>query len=319
MFVEIKESVRKYHVGFEQDNRKKFKKGPNKGRSETVTTCQIFLITEASGPTLVGSGVAVLGKRDKPNSVAGCRYALERALDDAKLGKAANALFWQEFQLRHRRCAGGVIRKDSPMFFGDGSKIKLYPHQRRAMQTIGRMYGGEFVTRQCEDRCHRVGGTAPVVFNVTSPDYGKRLDDLRDLFNNTANHKRWAGGGWPTAEVTAKMQELVAKADYSKLEERLLAHDGVSKVHDEFVIDCDKYKSEFKIDEVLRYNGDSHKVISIHGPLVTIQPLVGDTKKVWDWELTKRSGKRGLIQQWRDAGCSWTGFWKWLWKREDDD
>lgn len=103
MHVEIKAETRRYHVGFQQDKSKKFRNGPNRGRPQTVTACKIFLLTKASGPTLVGRGVTTLGSKDKADSLVAFRIALTRALDDAKLGKAANGLFWQEFQLRHRR------------------------------------------------------------------------------------------------------------------------------------------------------------------------------------------------------------------------
>lgn len=99
MNVEIKESVRRYHVGFEQDGSKKFKDG----RPQTVTTCKIWFLLKHLRPQLVAEGVTTLGKQDKASSLIGCTIALERALDNAKLGKAANGLFWQEFHLRHRR------------------------------------------------------------------------------------------------------------------------------------------------------------------------------------------------------------------------
>ena len=103
MNIEIKAATRRYHVGFEQDNSAKFKDG----RPRTVTVCKIFLLTETSGHTLVGRGITTLGKKDKADIVVACRYALMRALDNAKLGKEANTTFWREFQLRHRRPAIG--------------------------------------------------------------------------------------------------------------------------------------------------------------------------------------------------------------------
>ena len=103
MLVTVKEDVRRYYVGFEIDHSVKFKKGPNKGRPQTVTACKIFLLTEASGQTLVASGVTVLGSKDKPDVMEGLKFALSRALTKAKLGRYVNALIWQEFQLTHRR------------------------------------------------------------------------------------------------------------------------------------------------------------------------------------------------------------------------
>lgn len=99
MLIELTESVRRYHVGFKQDKSKKF---PN-GRPQTVTTCKIFLLTPASGATLVGRGVTTLGRKDKDDFMVASKIALTRALDDAKLGKHANTLIWQKYQLRQKR------------------------------------------------------------------------------------------------------------------------------------------------------------------------------------------------------------------------
>ncbi len=134
MNIEIKAETRRYHVSFEIDKSTRFVKGPNKGRPQTVTECWIGLLGEVNGITLVGRGTTTLGSKDDADSVLGCKIALERALDDAKLGKAANGLFWQEFQLRHRRGAmtftnvvdnyGGLPDKliDSAQAFEDEAK-----------------------------------------------------------------------------------------------------------------------------------------------------------------------------------------------------
>jgi hypothetical protein len=94
MNVTTKSETRRYYVSFGQSGKGIFLNGPNKGRTRTVTTCKIFLLTEASGQTLVGKGVTTL--RLRPHLLT-CKMALTLALDDAKLGEAANAEFWREF------------------------------------------------------------------------------------------------------------------------------------------------------------------------------------------------------------------------------
>ncbi len=90
MFVRTSEN--KYYVGFEQDRR----------RPRATTSCKIFLMTDASGPTLVGRGQTLQGKKDVFNCVAGCRYALKRALADANFTKSTRELFWKVFHFCHR-------------------------------------------------------------------------------------------------------------------------------------------------------------------------------------------------------------------------
>ena len=166
MFVKINEAVREYHVAFEQDRSKRFEKGPNKGRPQTVTDCKIWLLP---GPTLVGKGDTVLGCKDKADSVEACKHALSRALADAKLGKEANTLFWEEFHKRHRRvtCQHKVVAKGNGTDWCTersrecrqercGGPVHgyggLYSHQRRAMMATGHVPSASYIYRRHEFR-----------------------------------------------------------------------------------------------------------------------------------------------------------------------
>lgn len=103
MHIVIKSETRRYHVAFKQDNSKVFTKGSHKGGLQTVTTCEIFLLTATSGPTLISTGVTTLGSRDKPDSYIGCKEAFERALSTAYFNKRETTAFWKEFRKRHKR------------------------------------------------------------------------------------------------------------------------------------------------------------------------------------------------------------------------
>jgi len=149
MNVEIKSETRRYHVGFKQDRFKKFKKGPNKGRPQTVTTCKIFLLTEASGPTLVSKGVTTLGKQDTDSSYEGCKMAFERALSSTYFSKRETTAFWKEFRLRHRLCSEAFSNVGGSFFGHTGGPVHgyagLYSHQKRMidkMIVMGNPSGG---------------------------------------------------------------------------------------------------------------------------------------------------------------------------------
>ena len=93
MFVQTNEN--RYHVAFELDRRRP--------RARAVTRCKIFLLTDASGPTLVSQGETLQGKEDEFNAVTGCRFALKRALANYGFQKSTRTLFWKEFNRRFRR------------------------------------------------------------------------------------------------------------------------------------------------------------------------------------------------------------------------
>lgn len=388
MNVEIKEAIRRYHVSFEQNRSKKF----TNGRPQTVTTCKIWLLG-GKQPQLIGEGVTTLGRKDKSDSLVACRIALTRALGDAKLGRYANSLFWQEFQLRHRHPkftniggtfsglprklidAGNAFNAEARLSCGHRLKAKgsgtdwctehgyectpsapcstlrpvhgyggLYSHQRRAMKKmmamsnpIGRGPAAFYAHRrheysdknvgniiasyhdmpvkprnkseelrkmyspQAEGRCHRVG--QPVhnitITNTVAPaDQLKKLlhgdaarKQILDILGDNARRQKWLQGVWAVADerLTAKMLAMSLNANelFKKIDAELLSRPGITKVHDEYIIDADKFVPAFKTSEIVTYMGDKARVFSVHGPLVIIHSD-GVTYDVFDHELEKR-------------------------------
>lgn len=205
MNIEIKEAVRKYYVSFEQDRTKKFSDGPNRGRPQTVTECTIILLTESSRVTLVGRGVTTLGKEDKANNLIGCTMALTRALDDAKLGKHANGLFWQEFRLRHRRLDAVTCREvyELPKTLLDSAaafEVEVEAEARRVramkkMVALGNSPGRRLVPIRAERQRRKSQTTDIKVINInTYADVLERMladsSRIKDILEADANTKR---------------------------------------------------------------------------------------------------------------------------------
>ncbi len=127
MHVKIKSETRNYQVAFEQGKVKRFKKGPNKDRAQIITTCKIYLLTEASGPTLISSGVTVLGSEDKPNDLIGCNHARKRGIDVTML--AANLDRTVSERIRRHGIALNLVQKFQP-------KIALVIHAAKTSTTL---------------------------------------------------------------------------------------------------------------------------------------------------------------------------------------
>lgn len=340
MNVQIKESIRRYHVAFEQNNSKAFTKGPQRGGLQTVTTCMIWLLTEAGGKTLVGRGVTTRGPKDKADNQFAFKLAFTRALDHARLGKAANAEFWQEFHKRHRRpeqldyrfanaitrfhadyhdpvkmvCRpftnmGGTFSGLNKMFIpvkpvlSDGCPHQLkakgsgsdhcakHAFECTASAPCDRLnpvtphgYGGlhSFQKQQAEDRCHRVGKTV-------GSNHVIRIKEIMQQTTLNERRRQWLHGLWAVSDerLTARMHqmELIATDEFSRVEAELLARPGVSKVHNEYIIDPSEFKPMYKVGRVLRHGGQPVVVREVNGVAVTVEPLIGDNRVVMDWEL----------------------------------
>jgi len=300
MFVKIKEAVRRYHVSFEQDKSKKFANG----RPQTVTTCKIWLLTEGQ-PQFIGGDYTTLGRKDKEDSLEGFKYALTRALDHAKLGKHVNTLIWQEFHLRHKRLDTVTCRE---AFSYDAKAVRvctdfpvhgyigLHSHQRRTaaekLEQYRRIYGWRPAKNrmQAEERCHRHGDNITIVNNLSHADQLKEIlhsrDKIKDIIQDSRATRAWQGGVWVHDDLTARMS-LLAAEEFVKADAELLKRYGVTKIGDAYCIAATKFVPAFKAGDVVTHKGDSAKVVSVDGVLLTIQLLLGAGKVVMDWEVEK--------------------------------
>lgn len=138
-----------------------------------------------------------------------------------------------------------------------------------------------------QDRCHRVFETKNWVGADSA--YGRHV--------RTEKLRRWVDGRWPD-ELNIKLQEAAAKMDFEKIKRRLMARMGVTKIHDEYIIDK-KFVSPFKVGEVVTFKGGSHIIREITGPLLELQPLIGNNVTVFDWEVEKRGWRAWVRRQWR--------------------
>lgn len=351
MFVRINENL--YHVAFELERRPE---------SRAITHCKIFLLTDASGPTLVGRGQTLLGKKDVFNFVTGCKFALRRALVDSCLQKPARTLFWKEFNRCHRRTCreafgnvGGTFtvprcvelysfqrRAEKMMSMSSPSgrgTASMYAHLRHEYHDdphdggtvenqvfIRKLHGlgwrsraekneqpGEAifpendysklehrVLRQAESRCHRVRQQKITIINSMTPaailqtlktnsDRVKELiktDKIKKVFTNDESVKGWAVSD---DRLTARMQSLSLNAakQAEAIDVKLLRRPGITKVHDEYIVDPDKFVPAFKAGDVVTYIGAKARVYRVDGPLVTI--TCGErVQDVFDHELETR-------------------------------
>jgi len=124
--------------------------------------------------------------------------------------------------------------------------------------------------------------------------YGRSLE-----FGRRKQMQRWVACRWNLPnELNKKLQELVAEADFTGIERRLLERTGVTWVYDEYIIDTKKWVSPVKLNEVVTFQGQVHQVVKIAGPCLTLQPLVGDTVAAFDWEIEKRDGPISKFFRW---------------------
>jgi hypothetical protein len=284
MNVTIKESVRNYHVGF--------KRRHQSGAARVVTTCEIRLgVGDAS--ELIATGVTVLGKRDKDDSYLGCKIAFERALEKAKLGRAANEVFWQEFHRTHRRPISCRWRMSTK---GNGVDWCLKHKQSCTPKAACRPATGGVIRKRNNLRFFSVnpsGGESFVERRfrqvVDTDDYTKAPEDFW-----REEEMRWVEGVWKVADerLGAKMlaMSLHAEEEFKKLQAALAKRPGVTRVIDEYIIDPKTFKSQFEIGEVVTWRGKSAKVVKIDNLCVTVQPLVGCNQTVFEWALEKRVG-----------------------------
>lgn len=182
MFIHTDENL--YHVAFELERRR---------GARAITCCKIFLVTTSSGPTLVGRGRTVQGKKDVFNSVTGCRFALKRALADANFTKSVRTLFWKEFGRCHRR----VIC-------------------RAAFTNVG----GTFSGKVYEDEARRGERAVKKMLNPTGHGpYAHRRHEYHDgeMLLPKVNVK------WSKAEKDEQLRRMYSgDVDYSSLERRIL-------------------------------------------------------------------------------------------------
>lgn len=210
MHVEIKSEAHHYHVSFEQNRSKKFKKGPNKGRPQTVTECNIFLLTDPE-PTLVNKGVTVLGPKDDDDSYIGCKEAFTRALETTYFNKRETTMFWEEFRKQHlgnghcgshEKLVEAAEELNNKPVHGYGGSHSF--HMRRIL-TVGNPNGN--------DQCHKHDG-GPVYPSVYGLGWTrllpKRTKDkqLAAMYNGYGQKYRYGYGCYGRAESVS--QDFVA-------------------------------------------------------------------------------------------------------------
>jgi len=162
-----------------------------------------------------------------------------------------------------------------------------------------------------QDRCHRIGDKT---FETVVPcDKDERMKQLFIMYGGneknwvgvdsasgrrTERLRRWFDGCWPD-ELNTKLQEAAARMDFEKIERRLLTKVGITKIHDEYVIDK-KFISPFKVGEVVTFKGAAHVIREICGPILALQPLTGDNIAVFEWEVEKQGIWAWITRLWRN-------------------
>lgn len=110
--------------------------------------------------------------------------------------------------------------------------------------------------------------------------YGRQV-----VHNRSESMRRWVDGCWP---------QLIADADYMALEKRA----GVTKVHDDFLVDLEKWVDLYEVGELVRHKGKLARVMKVTGPLVTLK-YRARTYTVMDWEIEKTGPINWIKKMWR--------------------
>lgn len=126
--------------------------------------------------------------------------------------------------------------------------------------------------------------------------YGRQV-----VHNRSESMRRWVDGCWPLS-LRQKLQELIADADYMALEKRMMSRAGVTKVHDDFLVDLEKWVDLYEVGELVRHKGKLARVMKVTGPLVTLKyrgRTYETTFTVMDWEIEKTGPINWIKKMWR--------------------
>jgi hypothetical protein len=226
----------------------------------------------------------------------------------------------------HRRSHAGESFIPRDKFKALFSPDSPEQEHRRMKDAIYRdMYGYRAPAyRQAESRCHRVGDRhTPVIVNVTNPvggsDWVKKVfednkDRITEIIGGGMNERRrkWLHGLWDVSDekLTARMHgmELIAADEFARVEKELLSRPGVSKVHNEYIIDSEEFVPKYKVGRVLRHDGQPVRVVDVAGCSVEIQPLVGNNRTVMDWELELLYQPHWIVRAYQWVKKWWDGI-----------
>lgn len=138
MFVQTENN--KYYISFA---RQKVREAPRKARRvRWKTECKIFIMEDHS-PLLVSVGTTVQGKKDKDDSLLGCKIALERALKHAfPLNKQSRAAFWKEFHKHHVRPVFSHQARGSENVLSRKRLTMSYGMGTGKLEAFRKVYGG---------------------------------------------------------------------------------------------------------------------------------------------------------------------------------
>lgn len=169
------------------------------------------------------------------------------------------------------------------------------------------------ILRQAEGRRRRAGQQDKVVIVNTinaRSSHGERLKELimgeggvkiKNILSDDEKRRRWLRRVWAVSDDRLGARMMSMSLNAAKLAQvtdvKLLSRAGITKVHDEYIVDPDKFVPAFKAGEVVTYKGDKARVYRTDGPLVTIT-CGQKVHEVFDHELKK-----------------WTHWLRRLWKR----
>ena len=171
-----------------------------------------------------------------------------------------------------------------------------------------RMYG---YRQQAEDRCPRVGDPVPNTIIINHMEDVEKMnkilgtdgDRIKEIIEQNQKTRQWLRGAWKVSDdlLEAKMttMELLAADEHARIDADLVSRPGIEKVAGEYIIDPDEFVSAYRVGQVLRYEGKAVRVRNIHGPSVTVQPLIGGSKTVMDWELELLVKPSWIVRAWR--------------------
>ena len=201
----------------------------------------------------------------------------------------------------------------------DPTKADYAEIEKRIMAQVARNRGA---MRQAEDRCHRIGKPKSVtIVNVVNTKRleaamgGSGLKRVKEILAEADRYKtqqRWVRGLYKEADdkLTAAMLEQHAKATVEAiaLDAKLLTRPGISRVHDEYIIDPDVFLSEFAVGDIVTSDKfGAGTIIKITGVFLTVRPAIkvgrhyfghSPTRTVPDWEVKKKVGRLARFWKW---------------------
>jgi hypothetical protein len=142
---------------------------------------------------------------------------------------------------------------------------------------------------------------------------GDGLKRVKEIMSEADRFRKQRGrvrGLWDIADdkLTAEMQGMKLVTEFATVEAELLKRPGVTKFHDEYIIEPDVFKSEFKVGDVVTSDRfGMGTVTKVEGVFLTVQPGMrvgrelfgyGGTKVVPDWNCKKKVGRLKRFWAW---------------------